>query len=57
MVVLEMVVGELVQMLEAQTLMQTLDLAAVEVEVETHLLAVMAVPVSFSSHIPLDKYP
>ena len=46
MVVLEMVVGELVQMLEAQTLMQTLDLAAVEVEVETHLLAVMAVLVS-----------
>ena len=55
MVVLEMVVGELVQTLQVHLLMQTLDLAAVEVEVETHLLAVMAVPVLFSLHIPLDK--
>tara|TARA_Y100000356_G_scaffold29542_1_gene21479 strand:+ start:335 stop:499 length:165 start_codon:yes stop_codon:yes gene_type:complete len=51
MVVLEMVVSAPVQVLQAHLLMQTLDLAAVAAEVETHLLVVMVLLVSLSSHI------
>tara|TARA_Y100000033_G_C2681481_1_gene79261 strand:+ start:398 stop:577 length:180 start_codon:yes stop_codon:yes gene_type:complete len=56
MVVLEMVVSAPILVVGAQMLMQTLDLAVVAAEVETHSLVVMVLLVLLSSLIQPDKY-